>query len=235
MPSLTPLLGFADKVRWVPVRELRPGRVYSGGSFAELNRLLPGGMSGQDVLYKTSLSNPGARPGGDPWQDLSAPGAVGWRTGAVVAEVEREVAAQSHPRYRAALAALLDVERAVRLSGGTTDASALRAAQRGQGDAATGIAGGNGVAGGPELLELRDELKHMLNARFGSSFRTLTGPTLFAHNLLRFADVYTARLENLLSLAPGHFLFPLRRALPHEPWGSTKEAEENPFDTTAKK
>ena len=217
----------SGKVRWVPVEALLPGHVYYGGSFAELNRLVAGGMSGQDVLYLTSLSNPGARPGGDPWQDLSAPGAVGWRTGAVVAEVEREVAAQAHPRYRAALAALLDIERTVRLSG--LDADALHAALRAgaAGDAATGVAGAGG--GGP-LLELRDELKHMLNARFGSNFRTLTGPTLFAHNLLRFADVYTARLENLLSLAPTHFLFPLRRALPHEPWGSTKEAEENPFE-----
>lgn len=42
----------------------------------------------------------------------------------------------------------------------------------------------------------------MLNPRFGSCFRTLTGPTLFAHNVLRFSDVYTARLENLLALAP---------------------------------
>ena len=170
-------------------------------------------MSGQDVLYLTSLSDPGARPGGDPRQDRSAPGSVGWRTGAVVAEVEREVAAQSHPRYRAALAALLDVERAVRLSGGSADAAA----------ALHGTLPGGGADGGA-LLELRDELKHMLSKRFGSTFRTLTGPTLFAHNLLRFADVYTARLENLLSLAPDHFLFPLRRALPHEPWGSTTEA-----------
>jgi hypothetical protein len=61
----------------------------------------------------------------------------------------------------------------------------------------------------------------MLNPRFGSCFRTLTGPTLFAHNVLRFSDVYTARLENLLALAPDHFLFPLRRALPHEPWGGS--------------
>jgi hypothetical protein len=62
----------------------------------------------------------------------------------------------------------------------------------------------------------------------GASMRTHThththipGPTLFAHNLLRFSDLYTARLENLLCLAPDHFLFPLRRALPHEPWGGS--------------
>lgn len=103
-------------MRWLPVRELRPGQVYCGGSFAELNRLTPGGMGGQDVLYMSSLSNPGGgMAGGDPWQDLSVPSAIGWRTGAVVAEVAAEVRAQTHPRYRAALAALLDVERAVRL------------------------------------------------------------------------------------------------------------------------
>ena len=214
------------------MRELQRGHVYSGGSFAELSRLVPGGMNGQDMLYLTSLSNPGARPGGDPWLDLSAPSSVGWRTGAVVAEVEREVAAQSHPRYRAALATLLDVERAVRLGGGVSDAVSMDAALHASGgllDAATGVgvAGGPAGGGGGALLELRDELKHMLNPRFGSSFRTLTGPTLFAHNLLRYCDVYTSRIENLLSLAPDHFLFPLRRALPHEPWGSTAEAAKN--------
>lgn len=174
----------------MPVRELRPGTVYSGGSFAELNRLVAGGLGGQDVLYLTSLSDPDARPGGDPWLDLSAPGSVGWRTGAIVAEVEREVAAQAHPRYRAALAALLDVERAVRLSGAADAAN----------DAAVGVAVAGG--GGASLLELRDELKHMLNARFGSSFRTLTGPTLFAHNLMRYSDVYTVRSLSLPKAQP---------------------------------
>jgi hypothetical protein len=206
----------ADKVRWLPVRELRPGAVYAGGSFAELNRLVPGGLNGQDVLYMTSLSNPGRFAGADPFDDLSVPSAIGWRTGAVIAEVEREVRAQSHPRYREALEKLLSVERRVRRAQ-LADADQARATPANH----VNGAGATSRAAQEPLLELRDELKQMLNPRFGSCFRTLTGPTLFAHNLLRFSDLYTARLENLCSLGPDSFLFPLRRALPHEPWGGS--------------
>jgi hypothetical protein len=242
----------ADKLRWLPVREFRPGHVYVGGSYSELARLV-GGISGQDVLYMTSLSNPGHAMGEDPYLDLSVPSAIGWRVGAVVAEVEQEVLAQSSPRYRAALAQLLEVERRVRLRtapGATGDAAqGVRAVVEAAGALALDALGSSGALGGAgapvvrtllsgdeavaaatvdaacstrevqePLLELRDELKAMLNPHFGSCFRTLSGPTLFAHSLLRFSDVYTARLDNLLGLAPDHFLFPLRRALPHEPW-----------------
>jgi hypothetical protein len=164
----------AGKVRWLPVRELRPGDVYVGGSFSELDRLVPGGMSGQNVLYMSSLSNPGRYAGADPFEDLSVPSAIGWRVGAVVAEVEKEIHAQSHPRYRAALAALLDVERRVRraqLAGG--EAALVGAGVNGAAHGATG--GAASRAAQEPLLSLRDELKHMLNPRFGSCFRTLTG------------------------------------------------------------
>ena len=155
-------------------------------------------MSGQDVLYmcvasllrascpalltvaarRTSLSNPGAYVGGDPYEDLSVPSAIGWRTGAVVAEVEREVRAQSHPRYRAALAQLLAVERAARREQDGTampfDATATLGVR--QSSAALGQAGEAPQL--DRLLDLRDELKTMLNPRFGSCFRTLTGAPL---------------------------------------------------------
>ncbi len=156
------------------MRELRPGDVYVGGSFQELDRLVPGGMSGQNVLYMSSLSNPGHYAGADPFEDLSVPSAIGWRVGAVVAEVEKEIHAQSHPRYRAALAALLDVERRVRraqLAGG--EAALVGAGVNGAAQGATG--GAASRAAQEPLLSLRDELKHMLNPRFGSCFRTLTG------------------------------------------------------------
>ena len=57
----------------------------------------------------------------------------------------------------------------------------------------------------------------MFNRNFGSEFRTHNGPTLFMQSILRYSDIYTSSVENLLSLAPGHHLYPYRRRLPHEP------------------
>jgi hypothetical protein len=34
---------------------------------------------------------------------------------------------------------------------------------------------------------------------------------------LRYSDIYTSHVENLLGLASDHFLVPTRRSLPHEP------------------
>lgn len=170
------------KVRWLPINELRAGSVYCGGSLAEARRLLPG-FASQDVLFLSSLSNPS---GEDPWADLATAAGAGWRTGAIVEEVEREVLVQSHPRYRALLAELTTTERA-----GRTE----------------------------RTTEVYDEIKGLLNPRFGSVFRTVKGPSLFAHSLLRHADLYTGRLQNVLDLAREPFmLLPLRRTLPHEPW-----------------
>lgn len=57
----------------------------------------------------------------------------------------------------------------------------------------------------------------MFNRNFGSEFRTHAGPTLFMQSILRYSDVYTSSVENLLSLAADHHLYPYRRRLPHEP------------------
>jgi hypothetical protein len=32
------------------------------------------------------------------------------------------------------------------------------------------------------------------------------------------SDIYTSHVENLLGLAPDHYLYPTRRSLPHEPY-----------------
>jgi HAD superfamily 5'-nucleotidase-like hydrolase len=94
----------SGKVRWVPIEALLPGHVYYGGSFAELNRLTGGGFQGQHVLYL----------GDHVFSDLSKPSRIGWRTGAIIHELEREVGLQTSPEYRALLATLMETERLLR-------------------------------------------------------------------------------------------------------------------------
>ena len=72
-----------NKVRWLPVAELRSGHVYVGGSASEFMRLAGG--SYRDVLYTSALPHVYGAP--DCYADLSLPSSLGWRTGAIVAEV----------------------------------------------------------------------------------------------------------------------------------------------------
>lgn len=178
------------KVRWLPVESLHPGAVYHGGSFAELNRLTGGSFAGQRVLYL----------GDHVFSDLSKPSRIGWRTGAIIRELAAEVDLQRSPAYKTALAALLATEAALRTAqaDGPRDGArmaALRAAR----------------------AEQREVLKCLFNPHFGSVFRTHSGPTLFSSSVLRYADIYTARFENLFDLASDYTLYPARRPLPHEP------------------
>ncbi len=250
------------KVRWVPIDELLPGHVYYGGSFAELNRLTRGGFQGQHVLYL----------GDHVFSDLSKPSRIGWRTGAIINELEREVELQCSPEYRALLASLMETERLLRqeqankvrgvVSGGTPSRMADLRAERER----VRPLGGLCLHAGPpycgpvrcetvcvrhntrardkacthahslarlahctrarflirtlslcSATQVREELKVMFNKNFGSVFRTHSGATLFTQSILRYSDIYTSHVENLLQLSPDHALYPARRSLPHEP------------------
>ena len=48
------------------------------------------------------------------FSDLSKPSRIGWRTGAIIHELEREVELQTSPEYRALLATLMETERQLR-------------------------------------------------------------------------------------------------------------------------
>jgi len=228
----------SGKVRWVPVEALLPGHVYYGGSFAELNRLTGGGFQGQHVLYLVRAAarlllclDAHARrrialQGDHVFSDLSKPSRIGWRTGAIIHELEREVSLQMSAEYRALLSTLMETERL------------LRSEQETVGGAAGGGAAWRLADLRAERERVRDELKVMFNRNFGSVFRcearflsqaslaasyipsifrTHSGPTLFTHSILRYSDIYTSHVENLLTLAPDHYLVPTRRSLPHEP------------------
>mmetsp|Transcript_64659 Transcript_64659/g.204120 ORF Transcript_64659/g.204120 Transcript_64659/m.204120 type:complete len:107 (-) Transcript_64659:190-510(-) len=69
-----------------------------------------------------------------------------------------------------------------------------------------------------ERESYRFRLKSFFNPTFGSVFRTHTGPTLFGVTIQRYSDIYTSRVENLLSVSHEHSFYPLRCQLPHEPW-----------------
>ena len=130
--SLNPL---TKKLRWLDVDSIRPGHVYVGGSFSELDRITAGGFGGQKVAGEGGtgqlhgLCLVPLHPnwslhliyfwqvlylGDHVFSDLSQPQRIGWRTGAIIKELEREVELQLSDEYRALLSGLSEAERLMR-------------------------------------------------------------------------------------------------------------------------
>ena len=186
-------------VKWSPagLETLEKGRVLLGGSVSELARLT--GWTGPSVLYI----------GDHLFSDLLEPRSrLGWTTGAIIRELEQELAVMSSPEYVAldARARVLDGE--LREAADTWSASSPR--PEGLSELLDALES--------DLRETRVERQKLFNAHFGSVFRMSGGDsTAFAFDVRQHVDVYTSRVENLLSVADGHRFYPQRRGLlPHE-------------------
>lgn len=195
----------ADKPRWYnssrPFRKVsdnyaidfnrvtafEPNSVYVHGSLDELHRIT--GWEGRKVLYW----------GDQLYTDLVQPGKMrGWRTGAIIRELETEVDKQNTTVYRESLSHVLQLERILsKLYSESPDSPEIRRLKN-------------------VRNLLRYDLKVMFNNNFGSVFRTHTNPTPLAYHLQRDADIYTSRLENLNSYSLNHCFYVERRYLPHE-------------------
>eukprot|EP00698_Gefionella_okellyi_P012075 TRINITY_DN3224_c0_g1_i1.p1 TRINITY_DN3224_c0_g1~~TRINITY_DN3224_c0_g1_i1.p1 ORF type:complete len:413 (-),score=68.06 TRINITY_DN3224_c0_g1_i1:28-1266(-) len=171
------------------VTNFQDNGVYVHGSLDELHRIT--GWEGRKVLYW----------GDQLYTDLVQPGKWrGWRTGAIIRELEVEIDKQSTDVYRISLSHVLQLERKL---------SELYSVSPNKSS--------------PEIRKLqnvrnilRHELKVMFNQNFGSVFRTHTNPTPLAYHLQRDADIYTSRLENLSKYSLNHCFYTERRYLPHE-------------------
>ncbi|KAL6077826.1 5'-nucleotidase domain-containing protein [Balamuthia mandrillaris] len=174
---------------WKQVQELKTGEVYVHGSLNELEKLT--GWSGNSILFFGDHLD----------ADIVAPNLTGWRTGFIVAALEKEIEIQNSVRYRKILTHLLDLEKLLR------DCSEF-------GDEEETI---------EQWTKHRDvykhALKHLFNDYFGSVFKTYHNNSFFAYTIRRHADIYTSRLENLLKvpLHDRYVFYPHRALLPHEP------------------
>jgi len=66
-----------------------------------------------------------------------------------------------------------------------------------------------------QLLKLMQDLTKIRHPNFGCVFKSGTKETLIAYQLLRFADLYTSRVENVL-MNPLSKFAPRRRLLAHD-------------------
>jgi len=205
------------------VTKLEKGRVYTSGCLKELTECItwksPLSFSKDEDSPYDDIYSPFITPeimyvGDSLFADLvDAKREFGWTTAAVTPEVGWEIQLQRNAEFVIA-------DRAIELL-----LNALRLYQR-----SLGI----GVRSKADLLVMdkmekivsswRDEQTRLLGNPFGSVFRARYTPSLFAHSLRRYCDLYMSNVESLRHYSPQHRFYPeTPKLLSHEIRGSNPE------------
>ncbi|EDO41423.1 predicted protein, partial [Nematostella vectensis] len=175
---------------WQKVSKFEKGQIYIEGNVDQFIKFT--GWYGPSVLYF----------GDHVYSDLKDPVLHhGWRTGAVIPELEREIQTTNLPEYQKSvvwLFTLQDLIAEIQVHDREEILSTLEEWKA-------------------ERRQLRTKLKTLFNPHFGSVFRTYHNPTYFTRRLVRFADIYMSSVENFLQYRDNHVFYPRRAALPHEP------------------
>uniref|UniRef100_A0A8C5DZ41 5'-nucleotidase domain containing 2 n=1 Tax=Gouania willdenowi TaxID=441366 RepID=A0A8C5DZ41_GOUWI len=174
-------------LRWEKIKSLDKGQIYKQGNLFDFLRLT--GWRGSKVLYF----------GDHLYSDLAdLMLRHGWRTAAIVPELEQETKVVSTYRYALSLTwlqALTGLMEQLQIHRDQESKEVFR-----------------------EWQEEREEamIKNFFNPQFGSIFRTCHNPTYFSRRLSRFSDIYMASLSCLLNYDPTYNFFPRRTPLQHE-------------------
>ncbi|KAH9618748.1 hypothetical protein KSS87_021337 [Heliosperma pusillum] len=173
-----------DRLAFSKVDEFLPNEIYYHGclkSFLQITK-----WRGPEVIYF----------GDHLFSDLRGPSKAGWRTAAIIYELENEIRTQNKDSYRFEQAKFhIFQELLGRLH-------------------ATVVNSEKGEAYKSLLEELNDErqksrctMKNMFNKTFGATFLTDTGQeSSFAYHIHQYADVYTSKPENFLFYPPEAWL-----------------------------
>ncbi|EDV29635.1 uncharacterized protein TRIADDRAFT_52235 [Trichoplax adhaerens] len=174
---------------WDRVKCFKKGEVYQRGSAREFLNLA--GFKGSEVLYF----------GDQVYRDLADLALkLGWKTGAVIPELEREIEIISSDHYQRALNWLISLEKLIDRAQSIRSPEALQLLHEWK----------------EEYQEVRKLLKMSFNPRFGSMFRTSSKATYFSGRIARYADLYTSSITNFLTYQLHHTFYQKRSALPHE-------------------
>eukprot|EP00934_Nitzschia_sp_Nitz4_P001685 Nitzschia sp. Nitz4//scaffold123_size70294//65611//67723//NITZ4_005935-RA/size70294-augustus-gene-0.66-mRNA-1//-1//CDS//3329534506//1685//frame0 len=201
------------RVMFKEVDQLRPGAVYAEGCLRELTRLMHFRSStdanADGEVGAVNLGTSSVLYIGDSlFADLvDAKRDFGWKTAAVTPEVRYEMEVQHKPEYRL-------VERTIKVLLNT-----LRLVQKQMGPGWR-TQQDNKVLDSLEHLvsRWRDRETSLLGNPFGSVFRARYQPSLFAHSLRRYCDLYMASVGSLRLYSPQHRFYPEEgfRLLAHE-------------------
>mmetsp|Transcript_20985 Transcript_20985/g.34688 ORF Transcript_20985/g.34688 Transcript_20985/m.34688 type:complete len:606 (+) Transcript_20985:102-1919(+) len=198
------------RIKFDEVMSFEKGQVYTEGCLKELTRLMrwKSEANGEPKRSKDALSGNNVLYVGDSlFADLvDAKREFGWTTAAVTPEVgfEMELQSESH---------LISAQRSI-----TLILNALRLLQE---ELGTGMRTDEdlGVMDTLERLvsKWRDHESKLMGNPFGSVFRARYQPSLFAHSLRRYSDLYMSSVSSLRHYSPQHRFYPEdSRLLSHE-------------------
>ncbi|KAI4904879.1 hypothetical protein NFI96_011574 [Prochilodus magdalenae] len=176
-------------LQWDKISNLEKGQVYKQGNLFDFLRLT--GWRGSKVLYF----------GDHLYSDLAdLMLRHGWRTGAIVPELELETKVVNTEQYAQSLTWLQALTGLLERMQMYRDPDSRKVLQEWL----------------KEREELRIRTKNLFNPQFGSIFRTCHNPTYFSRRLCRFSDLYMASLSCLLNYDLSYTFYPRRTPLQHE-------------------
>ncbi|KAJ4958215.1 hypothetical protein NE237_025326 [Protea cynaroides] len=173
-----------DTLAFSKVDAFHPDQIYYHGclkSFLQITK-----WHGPEVIYF----------GDHLFSDLRGPSKAGWRTAAIIHELENEIRVQNEDGYRFQQAKFHIIEELLvrfhatvsRCQGGKAYDKLLKELNE-------------------ERQMARSNMKNMFNSSFGATFLTDKGrESSFAYNIHQYADVYTSKLENFLLYQPDAWL-----------------------------
>uniref|UniRef100_A0A4W5N3E4 5'-nucleotidase domain containing 2 n=1 Tax=Hucho hucho TaxID=62062 RepID=A0A4W5N3E4_9TELE len=176
-------------LQWDKIKSLDKGQIYKQGNLFDFLRLT--GWRGSKVLYF----------GDHLYSDLAdLMLRHGWRTGAIVPELEMETRVVNTEQYAQSLTwlqALTGLLERMQMHRDPKSKEVLQDWLK-------------------EREELRAVTKNLFNPHFGSIFRTCHNPTFFSRRLCRFSDLYMASISCLLNYDLSYTFYPRRTPLQHE-------------------
>ncbi|XP_067880489.1 5'-nucleotidase domain-containing protein 2 isoform X5 [Heterodontus francisci] len=176
-------------LQWHKITKLQKGKVYKQGNLVDFLRLT--GWRGSKVLYF----------GDHLYSDLAdLMLRHGWRTGAIVPELETETQIVNTEQYTQSLTWMQALTGLLERMQTYRDEEAQEVLQ----------------AWMQERQELRSFTKNLFNPHFGSIFRTCHNPTYFSRRLCRFSDLYMSSISCLLNYDLRYIFYPRRTPLQHE-------------------
>ncbi|KAK3025816.1 hypothetical protein RJ639_040722, partial [Escallonia herrerae] len=173
-----------DTLAFSKVDAFVPNNIYYHGclkSFLQITK-----WNGPEVIYFVDHL----------FSDLRGPSKAGWRTAAIIHELENEIQIQNADSYRFEQAKFHIIQELLGKLHSTVANSRRSEAYKSL------LAELN-----EERQKARSTMRSMFNRSFGATFLTDTGQeSAFAYNIHQYADVYTSKAENFLFYPPEAWL-----------------------------
>ncbi|KAL0559163.1 hypothetical protein IC582_003753 [Cucumis melo] len=173
-----------DTLTFTKVDAFLPNKIYYHGclkSFLQITK-----WNGPEVIYF----------GDHLFSDLRGPSKAGWRTAAIIYELENEIRIQNEDSYRFEQAKFHIVQELLgklhAIVGNSRRSDVFKSLLQELSQ---------------ERQNSRDTMKKMFNSSFGATFLTDTGQeSAFAYHIHQYADVYTSKADNFLYHPPEAWL-----------------------------